>query len=193
MSDALPAVRKHIETFERWAKTAQDRDDESGHQVWSGMAAVFATLADDYERLKDATRPVPASYGDLSDLPPSLRAQLAFGKTDELDDQITIIVKAADNGADLDTILIELWRRFKVEQTRRFIQNKAYRLAQKGVIHSVAGRKGLYAATPEDAKRLAPTANAAATPTPAASGDNLASEFDDFDMDDFSQAPSDGE
>jgi hypothetical protein len=190
MSDSLPAARSHIASFERWAKTAQERSDESGAQVWSNIASTFQTLADDYERLREATRPVPAGYGDISDLPPSLRRQLAFLRTDELDDQISIIVKAAPNGADLDTILIELWRRFQVEQTRRFIQNKAYRLAQKGIIHSVPARKGLYAATAEDAKRLAPTVStAAAASTQTASADDLAAEFDDLDMDDFGGGP----
>ncbi len=69
---------------------------------------------------------------------------------------ISITVKAGPNGADLNTILIELRRRFKLVQTRRFIQNNTYRLAQKSIIHAVPGRKGLYAASADDAKRLAP-------------------------------------
>lgn len=189
MSDALPSARNHIASFDRWARSALERGDESGAQVWAGIASTFQALVDDYERLREATRPVPAGYGDISDLPPSLRKQLAFLRTDELDDQIFTIVKAAENGADLDTILIELWRRFKIEQTRRFIQNKAYRLAQKGIIHSVPGRKGLYAATQDDATRLAPAAHASTDS--GASADDLAAEFDDIDLDDLGEAPTD--
>jgi transposase-like protein len=46
----------------------------------------------------------------------------------------------------LDTILIELWRRFKVEETRKFLQNKLWRMAQKKLIYTVPGKKGVYTA-----------------------------------------------
>src|SRR3954467_13617405 len=106
MSDPLPAARSQIESFRRSAKLCQDRNDDTNAQAWLAIAGIIQNLADEYERLRDATRPVPAGYGDISDLPESLRRQLAFLRTDELDDQISIIVKAVGNGADLDTILI---------------------------------------------------------------------------------------
>jgi hypothetical protein len=191
MSDALPVARNHIANLERWAKGAQERGDESTAGIWFSVAHTVQALADDYERLREASRPIPSGYGDISDLPPSLRKQLAFLRTDELDDQIFMIVKAAQNGADLDVILIELWRRFQIEQTRRFIQNKAYRLAQKGIIHSVPGRKGLYAATPDDAKRLSPVAPSATNPPQGAAAEDVAADFRDLDFDEFEAFESD--
>jgi hypothetical protein len=153
VSDSLPAARKFLAQIASWAKDAQQ---DSAKLLWGGMHAAFNGVFDDYERLQESTRPVPASYGDISDLPASLRRELAFLRTDELDDQIFIIVKAAPNGADLDIILIELFRRFGVAQTRRFIQNKTYRMAGKGLIFAVDGRKGMYAATEEEARRISP-------------------------------------
>jgi len=185
MPDVIAPARKHLELLMRWVDSARATEDERALRVWGPMAESFNDLMQAHEQLLNASRPVPASYGDLSDLPSSLRSQLAGLRTDELDDQIYIIVKAAEEGADLDTILIELWRRFRVEQTRRFIQNKSYRLAQKGILFSVTGKKGLYTATEEDARRLSPTGAApAALPAPTAQFDpaDAAEEAEDDDL-----------
>jgi hypothetical protein len=76
--------------------------------------------------------------------------QLTGTKTDLLEDQIFMVVKAAGDQIDLDHLLIELYRRFGDVHQRRFMINKAYRLAQKGVIHVVPGRKGVYSVHPQE-------------------------------------------
>ena len=104
----------------------------------------------DYKRLEDLTHPIPIFDGDdLSDLPPELRSELSVTKTDELEEQIVTIVNAAGGQADIDTILIYLYRRFEVIQTRRYLQNKLWRMAQKKFLHTVPRKKGHYSTHPQ--------------------------------------------
>jgi|GEM_PF-1369222 len=155
MADPIVPVNAHMAYIARQIDRFEAAGDMDQAERWGQLKDALQAIIDEVVHLRDITRPVPSSYGDLSDLPPSLRKELAGLRTDELEDQIFTIVKASPKGADLDTILIELWRRFNVEQTRRFIQNKAYRMATlKEVIFSVKGKKGFYAATAEDAERL---------------------------------------
>lgn len=155
MADSIGLVKAHMTFVNRQIERFKSSGDTEQSELWSKLQSALQSLLDEVVELRDQTRPVPSSYGDVSDLPASLRKQLAGLRTDELEDQIYTIVKASPEGADLDTILIELWRRYNVEQTRRFVQNKAYRMATlKEVIFSVKGKKGFYAATPDDAERL---------------------------------------
>jgi hypothetical protein len=107
----------------------------------SSLDAVATELAAARKRL----RPVPADFGDLSDLPEELVSQLNLVRVDELEQQIRDIVAAADGReVSVDSVMIELYRRHKRIEQRRFIMNKLYRMAQKNLIHSVDGRKGVY-------------------------------------------------
>ncbi len=106
----------------------------------------------DYEAMEAKTRPIPVANGDdLSDLPPELLKELSTTKTDDLETQIITIINANGSVADIDTILIHLFRRFEVVQTRRFLQNKLWRMAQKEIIWSVEGKKGTYTSIPQTA------------------------------------------
>lgn len=156
MADPIVPVKAHMSILSRQIDRFEASGDIDQAERLGLIKESLQSLIDENVHLREITRPVPSSYGDLSDLPPTLRKELAGLRTDELEDQIYTIVKASPEGADLDTILIELWRRFNVEQTRRFVQNKAYRMATlKEAIFSVKGRKGLYAASQEEADRLA--------------------------------------
>jgi hypothetical protein len=121
----------------------------SNAKVWLERANELAAAAAELHRLRAWAKPIPAEYGDLSDLPPDLISQLSGIKTDELEDQVFAIVKAAGDQIELDRLLIELYRRFKTVHQRRFLMNKCYRMAQKGLIHLVAGKKGTYTAKPQ--------------------------------------------
>src|SRR5690349_20672713 len=79
---------------------------------------------------KRLTAPIPKSLGDLSDLPDELIRELSVKRTDELEDQILTVMRACDGGkvVDLNQILVGLYRKFKVVQNRRFLQNKLYRM-----------------------------------------------------------------
>ena len=146
MADHLDSVKGLVPLYRIWAKRADEAErpeDAAIHRERGGaLEAVIAEL----EQLRRAMQPVPASYGDLSDLPPSLLKELSGLKSDDREQQLFTIIRAADGEVELDAILIELWRRFEVEETRKFLQNKLWRMAQKGMIWTVPGKKGVYTA-----------------------------------------------
>lgn len=111
-------------------------------------------LISEIKDLRASTKPVSGELGDLSDLPEELLAELTVTKSSELEDQIYTIINAAGGEANIDTILVELFRRFKVNQKRRYIQNKLWRMTQKeGVLWSHPDQKGVYMTTePEPEK-----------------------------------------
>ncbi len=81
---------------------------------------------------------------DTSDLPPELLKQLSGGQSDKLDSQIITVLKACNGSADLDQMLIGLFRRFGIIQKRRFLQNKLWRMVRKGQIHRTENARGIF-------------------------------------------------
>ena len=55
-----------------------------------------------------------------------------------------VVLQAYGGTADLDQILVGLFRKFKVVQKRRFLQNKVWRMCQKEMLWSIRGKKGVY-------------------------------------------------
>lgn len=150
MADHLESVKGLAAQLPVWAANIEKQGDANSLPSaarWRAQAASLNDIIQELEYRRRAMKPVPASYGDLSDLPPELFSELSGVKVDDLEQQIHSIMNANDGETDIDIILIELFRRFKVIQTRRFIQNKAWRMVQKGLIYSVAGRKGIYSTT----------------------------------------------
>jgi hypothetical protein len=98
------------------------------------------------EPLQAAMSP-PASIVDIADLPPELLKELNI-PSDKLETQVIAVLKQCRAPADLDQILIALYRRFGVIQKRRFLQNKLWRMVKKQQIYKMKDRKGLYALEP---------------------------------------------
>jgi hypothetical protein len=94
--------------------------------------------------LEGLTSALPPDLGNIHDLPQELLDELSVAKTDELEDQLVTVINAYGGEASLDQILVGLFRKFKVVQKRRFIQNKLYRMP---MVWSVEGRKGYYTTT----------------------------------------------
>jgi hypothetical protein len=156
MAQHSESVKALARNFRAWGASAQEKGDQSNSIRHMRNAVALEETIAELERLERITQPIPASYGDLSDLPPSLLKELSGLRTDDREQQLYTIIGSADGEVDLDAILIELWRRFEVEETRKFLQNKLWRMAQKGMIWTVPGKKGVYSATkPTDIVRKA--------------------------------------
>lgn len=82
--------------------------------------------------------------GDLDDLPESLLSQLQVGKVDELHERIIHSLKLLDGVANLDEVLVALYRATGTVYKRPYLSNKMYRMAQAGAIESVPKKKGVY-------------------------------------------------
>lgn len=88
--------------------------------------------------------------GNVNDLPEELRVQLQIAKTDELEDQIVAIINEIYNGmANIDEILVGIFRKTAVVQKRQYVANKLYRMAQSRLVFSVKGKKGVYTTNKE--------------------------------------------
>jgi hypothetical protein len=139
-SDIAPGkASKHQAIADRFDQLAQELERMAHDEgVAEGGPAAVPTV------------PRQLRLGDLSDLPPSLRAELNISEADQSEQQIIEVIKGFDGVAAVDEILVGLWRRYKVETKRRQLGSKLYRMTRKSLIHSVPKRRGLYSLTPID-------------------------------------------
>lgn len=83
--------------------------------------------------------------GDLSALPEELRSQLQAAKVGELEQSIISLLRDVYDGiANVDEILVGLFRRDGHIHQRQYLSNKLYRMAQADLIVSVPKKKGVY-------------------------------------------------
>jgi len=68
---------------------------------------------------------------DISDLPAEVLNELRSAQADVLGRQVLTVIQALGGSADLDHILIALFRKFGVVAKRRFLQNKLWRMIRK--------------------------------------------------------------
>lgn len=145
MTDPLESVKTLASNYRRGAKESEAENEHLKAQRQLKSADALTSVIEELEAARKRLRALPNTYGDLSDLPEEVLAELSLTKVDELEQQLRDIVASANGGeVGLDAIIIELYRRHKVIQPRRFIMNKLYRMAQKELIYSVEGRKGVY-------------------------------------------------
>ena len=83
--------------------------------------------------------------GSLAELPDELVAQLQAAKRSELESEIVeVIDELLDGVANVDEILVGLYRKSQKIYQRPFIANKLYRMGQAGLLESVPKKKGVY-------------------------------------------------
>ena len=125
-----------------------ERQKGTGRPDKATHLEAFAQRLDDVVsyivHLEGLTSALPPDLGNIHDLPQELLDELSVSKTDEIEDQIVTVINAYDGEATLDQILVGLYRKFRVVQKRRFMQNKLYRMS---MVWSVPGRKGIYTTT----------------------------------------------
>jgi hypothetical protein len=113
-----------------------------------------ATALEAYVRQQSGEAASPAlDVSDTSGLPPELLKELSNVEADELETQIFAVVGALGGSADLDQLLIGLFRKYGAVHKRRFLQNKLWRMVRKGDLKK-ADQRGLFAlAGPKVRKR----------------------------------------
>jgi len=143
MPDTLESVKSLARNYRNWAfSNATEKPDLAKRQAECATTLEAASLEIEDARIR--LRSVSNALGDLSDLPPEVLAELSVSKLDDLEQQMRDIVASGED-VGLDTVIVELYRRHKVIQPRKFIMNKLYRMAQKGLLNAVEGKKGVYA------------------------------------------------
>ncbi len=141
---------EHVESVNKIRAFFQEQV-QGASPAWREKFNTFIGLLDgahdELVQLYGLTSALPPDLGNVHDLPPELLEELSIAKGDELDDQLVTVVNAYGGEASLDQILVGLYRKFKVTQKRRFLQNKLYRMP---MIWSVEGRKGIYTTNEPD-------------------------------------------
>lgn len=144
MADSLDQVKALARNYRLWAKASEADGKVDVAKRQTNSANILDVFILELERSRERLRAVGNAYGDLSDLPPEVLAELNVTKLDDLEQQMRDIVASSDSEVGLDTVIIELYRRHKLVHPRRFVMNKLYRMAQKGLISGVEGKKGVY-------------------------------------------------
>lgn len=159
MADSIDSVNRLLALFQKQLERPDisEKNAATYRSYIEGLEAAKAEISQLRDRNAELERrlaPLPTRLGDLSDLPPELIEELTTPRGDELEQQIIDVVRAYGDTADLDQILVGLYRKFGVVQKRRYLQNKVWRIAQKGALWSIKGRKGVYTLNePDDADK----------------------------------------
>jgi hypothetical protein len=86
--------------------------------------------------------------GNLDELPESLRSQLQVGKIGDQEREIIAVIREMYDGvANVDEILVGLFRRTSQIHERQQLANRLYRMGKAGHVTSVPKRKGVYRTT----------------------------------------------
>ena len=141
MSESVESV-KAVSAFMR-AAAEKNQNPETRANLSAHADTIDGAVAD-LIRLMGLTSALPPDLGNVYDLPQELLDELSIAKTDDMEDQLVTVINAYGGEATLDQILVGLYRKFKVSQKRRFLQNKLYRMP---MVWSVDGKKGIYTTT----------------------------------------------
>lgn len=82
--------------------------------------------------------------GDTDNLPPELKNQIQILRTDSIEDSAIEIINQLGGMANIDEILVGIYRKTGKIHKRPFMTNRLYRLMQDGIIFSVLKKKGTY-------------------------------------------------
>lgn len=142
MSESVESV-KAVADFLRGAGEKSSTAERKANLL--SQAASLDWAVDEIVRLKGLTSALPPDLGNVYDLPAELLEELSIAKVDDLEDQLVTVINSYGGEASLDQVLVGLYRKFKVSQKRRFLQNKLYRM---DMVWSVDGKKGIYTTAP---------------------------------------------
>jgi hypothetical protein len=82
--------------------------------------------------------------GNIDDLPQELKEQLMICNQKDIEKKIIEVIKSYDNYANIDEVMVGLYRRFKIITKRTDIVSRLYRMAKKGLLLPIKNKKGAY-------------------------------------------------
>jgi hypothetical protein len=86
----------------------------------------------------------PVGAIDLADLPPELLRELRTRPAKLLEARVLSVVRDMNGQADLDAILIGLYRKYQLIQKRRVMQNLLWRLVRKRALTTDKAARGSF-------------------------------------------------
>lgn len=144
----LPAKRDHLAFIAELAADMRQAEARPGisaeergrYRRWLDHAASLESLL----ALGHAQTGAEQRGDAEGDLPPALLKELSPKKRDRLEQQIVAVLAACNGQADLDAVLIGLYRGFGVIAKRRVIQNKLWRLVRTGRICKAKNTRNVF-------------------------------------------------
>jgi hypothetical protein len=124
------------ESRERPGASAEER---GRYERWLAHTAALGALLGIESQTGDAN--LSAAQADL---PPALLKELRHRQADQLERQIVAVLAACNGSADLDQILVGLYRGFGLVEKRRVIQNKLWRLVRKDRIAKAQDKRNVF-------------------------------------------------
>src|SRR5438046_6413225 len=135
---------------------------------------------------------IQLTYEEIEDAPEELLKELNITDTDRQEYLIEYLIAHAGGVLSLDKIMMQLFVRTKEVPRRNTITSRLYRMAGKGMIYNVPGKKGVYSTyelSEQEAKKMfgqldgeaeetmQPQASvlSTASPPPAPVGEHIAS------------------
>ncbi len=103
------------------------------------------------------TNRLSLSWEEVEGLPQELLEELSLSETDKTEFTIVSLINEMGGVTSLDRLLVALFRSSGEVTKRNALNARLYRMAQKDLIFSVPGKKGVYSTTPiseEDAAKL---------------------------------------
>jgi len=94
---------------------------------------------------------------DIIGLPPELIAQLSIDESDLADFQVLDLIEESGGTMSLDRIIIGIFRKNGEISDRSKLNARLYRLAQKGLLYPVPGRKATYSIYKQQEEVAQPT------------------------------------
>ncbi len=145
----LPVRRDHLAFIAELSdnlRAAQHRPGVSAEE--RGRCARWLEHAASLEALPSmGGRQPKKNEAQNADLPPALLKELSPRKRDRLEQQIVAVLSACNGSADLDQVLVGLYRGFGVIEKRRVIQNKLWRLVRTGRICKAKNTRNVFSLT----------------------------------------------
>ena len=115
-------------------------EERGRYERWLAHIGALGALLD----VESQTKGVANLPESQLDLPPALLKELRHPQPDQLERQIVAVLAACRGSADLDQILIGLYRGFGLVEKRRVIQNKLWRLVRKGRISKAQDTRNIF-------------------------------------------------
>lgn len=154
LPEFAPFVKAQAERASKFAARCPDRKPVRKQNL-QRIAEQFRQLAELLEtapvttrRAREVADRLSLMPSDISDLPKELVDELSLSEGDKQDFEILSLFEEADGILSIDHVLIRLYRRHGEVLTRQKVNSRLYRMANKGLLYAVPGKKGVYSTKP---------------------------------------------
>ena len=143
-------IQFHTERVNLYAGSNRAKKHQETREGFIELKQLLLSFAE-FIRKKDAdTREIQHQLtlsldpSDLDSLPEELINELSISKADKFEYIILTVIEELGGFASLDQLLVSLYKQTKLVHKRTQLTNRLYRMVQKGLIHSVPDKKGVY-------------------------------------------------